>query len=52
MRLNLAKNSLMAGDKSGALIRFSGNYYNEADQQHLEKKMQSLMQEIVSAIIE
>lgn len=50
MRLNLAKNSLFSGDKSGALIRFSGNYYNEADRQKMENLMQLLMQDIMPVI--
>ncbi len=50
MRLNLAKNSILSGDKSGALIRFSGNYLNEDEQQEMEKTMQLLMQEILPAI--
>jgi len=50
MRLNLAKNSLLAGDKSGSLIRFSGNYNNDDDRQRLEKIVKSLMQEILPII--
>ncbi len=51
MRLNLARNSLFSGDKSGALIRFSGNYWNENDRQKMERLMQSLIQKIIPAII-
>jgi len=52
MRLSLAKNALLSGDKSGALIRFTGTYRNQDDRRQLEKSMQSLMWEMIPIMIE
>ncbi len=50
MRLNLAKNSLFHGDKSGSLIRFSGYFDNDDNQQKVEKLLKSFIQEIIPVI--